>query len=134
MIWMVFLLISLDPNDPNLGNGLGGTFTLVAVAIIDNEQSEVSGPITLTIDCPVPPPVITQPDTQDCEGAILIEGTAHPETDEIVLSIQGGPELGRTTDIDDMDGSWSISLDPNDPNLGNGLGGDFYSCSCSNNR
>ena len=68
---------------------------------IDGNVESCENIITVPV---VPPPVITQPDTQDCEGAILIEGTAHPETDEIVLSIQGGPELGNTTDIDDMDG------------------------------
>ena len=84
--------ITLNPNSVILGNGLGVTFTLLAVAIIDNEQSEVSGPITLTIDCPVPPPVITQPDTQDCVGDITISGTAHPETDTVNLFIQGGAQ------------------------------------------
>src|SRR5919106_876104 len=79
----------------------------------------------ITLVGPIPPPEIDQPDTQDCEGTIEITGTAHPDTDTVNLFIQGGDQIGSTNDIDDTTGAWTISLDPNDPNLGNGVGGTF---------
>ena len=83
--------ISLDPLDTDLGEG---TFTLVAKASFGANTSGESAPKTLTIDCVVPPPVITQPDTQDCEGDITISGTANRFADTVNLFIQGGAQIG----------------------------------------
>ena len=110
--------ITLDPTDPDLGEG---TFTVVATASQEGETDVTSDPVTLTINCPQGPVVITQPDTiTDCESDFVVSGTADPGTETVTLSIQGGNELGSTTEIDDTTGAWSITLDPTDPDLGEG--------------
>ena len=112
--------------------------------------------IQVTIDCPVPPPTVDQPDTvTDCENNFDITGTADTDTETVnlylkmlvtlsptsyngagsftSLSYNGGGSLipisgptptliliGSTNDIDDETGQWTISVDPNNPNLGDG--------------
>ena len=145
--------ISVDPNDPNLGEG---THTLVAKGVIGGEESEESESVTLEIDLTVPPPTIDQPDTvTDCENNFDITGTADTDTETVNLYLKmlvtlsptsyngagsftslsyngvgslipiSGPTptlilIGRTSDIDDETGQWTISVDPNNPNLGDG--------------
>ena len=119
--------ISVDPNDPNLGEG---THTLVAKGVIGGEESEESEGVTLEIDCPVPPPVITEFPAEtitDCddESTFDVSGTTDPDTETINLYVKDGETLtliGSTSDINPEDGpsTWTISVFPNQEALGEG--------------
>ena len=73
-------------------------FTIVAKASQEGETDVTSDPVTLTINCPQGPVVITQPDTiTDCESDFVVSGTADPGA-SITLFIEGTEtELGTTT-------------------------------------
>ena len=110
-------IISVDPNDPNLGDG---TFTLVAIAMIGEEESGESNEVTVTIDCPLPTPTIDTPEVSlitDCENDFTVtgnfEGGSSGATEVLILYRQGDPntEVGRTTEFGEG-GSWSITLNP----------------------
>ena len=111
--------ITLNPTDPNLGGGTDDEVSIVAKASQEGETDVFSDPVTLTINCPQGPVVITQPDTiTDCESDFVVSGTADPGA-SITLLIEGTEtELGTTTA--DANGDWSITLNPTDPNLGGG--------------
>ena len=89
--------ITLNPLDPNLGAGAGGTFTLVAKASFGQQISGESAPKTLTIDCVVPPPAIdAHGDVTDCTEGITITGTSEPGTESINLYADGTQITGLT--------------------------------------
>ena len=92
---------------------------MVAKASQEGETDVFSDAVTLTINCPQGPVVITQPDTiTDCESDFVVSGNADPGA-SITLLIEGTEtELGTTTA--DANGDWSITLNPTDPNLGGG--------------
>ena len=74
-----FWEITLNASNENLGSGESGVFTLVAEAELDGEDTVVSAPVTLTIDCPQDPVVINQPETiTDCVNDFVVNGTANP--------------------------------------------------------
>jgi len=109
----------LDPNDPNLGEG---TFTLVAKAVVNNVESAESNGVTLTINCPLAVPAINEPGTiTDCQSSFDISGSSEVGT-TITLFKKDGQTLTQLdgTATTDQNGAWTITLDPNDPNLGEG--------------
>ncbi len=118
--------ISVDPNDPNLGGGQGGTFTLIA-EVGSGESQEDTNTIEITIDCPVPPPVLNDPGPiTECDENFDVTGSGAQEGNTVTLFVLDGEnrlEIGSTTA--GADGTWTISVDPNDPNLGGGQGGTF---------
>ncbi|MFZ0315436.1 MAG: hypothetical protein WAL23_00690, partial [Nitrososphaeraceae archaeon] len=111
--------ITLNPLDPNLGDG---TFTLVAKAQFGQQISVESDPKTLTINCALTQPVINDPGTiTDCTTDFTVTGTADPGT-TITLYKKVGATLTQLdgTTTTGQNGAWSITLDPTDPNLGQG--------------
>jgi len=111
--------VVLDPNDQNLGEG---TFTLVAKAVINNVESAESNTVTLSINCPLVQPTITAPSTiTDCVNTFDISGTSEAGT-TITLFKKVGQTLTQLdgTATTDQNGDWTITLDPNDSNLGEG--------------
>ena len=112
--------ITLDPTDENLGAGEDVQLSIVATASLEGETDVTSDPVTLTINCPQDPVVITQPATiTDCENTFVVSGTSEPGA-TITLFIEGTEtQLGDPTTADE-NGAWSITLDPTDENLGAG--------------
>ena len=113
--------ITLSPTDPNLGDG---TFTLVAIPVLDGQESEesISNEVTLIINCPLTQPVINDPGTiTDCTQTFDVTGTADPGTTITLYKKDGQTttQLDGTT-ITDQNGAWSITLNPTDINLGQG--------------
>ena len=120
--------ITLDPTDENLGGGEDVQLSLVAQASLEGEDDVFSDPVTLTINCPQDPVVITQPETiTDCENTFVVSGTSEPGA-SITLFIEGTETILGTTTADE-NGAWSITLDPTDGNLGGGEGGQFITSS-----
>ena len=86
--------ISVDPNDPNLGEG---THTLVAKGVIGTEESEESEGVTLEIDCPEAPTTIDDPadgTTTECEEPLVVSGTFDSNTFSSVEIFVDGNSAG----------------------------------------
>ena len=102
---------TIDPKDPNLGDG---TFTLIATANgIDTNTIQV------TIDCP--PTLVGPEGTVTCgEGDFEVSGEFAGAGASIVVHVgtNSGPIVGTATA--DANGVWSTTIDPKDPNLGDG--------------
>ena len=109
--------ISVNPDDLADGDN-----TLVAKAVIGGVESEESESVTVTLDCDVPIPEITnspEGDVTNCEENFDVSGTTDPDTDSINLYVKVGETLtliGSTSDITPEDGpsTWTISVNPDD--------------------
>ncbi len=91
--------------------------------MVNGVESDPSDPpATLIINCPLVAPAINEPGTiTDCENTFDVTGTSEPGTTITLFKKDGQTttQLDGTTTTD-QNGDWTITLDPNDPNLGEG--------------
>src|SRR4029078_5187619 len=109
---------TIDPKDPNLGDG---TFTLIATTQVGEGDPVDTNTIQVTIDCP--PTLVGPEGTVTCgEGDFEVSGEFAGAGASIVVYVVDDQdqrhEIGTATA--DANGVWSTTIDPKDPNLGDG--------------